>query len=91
MIKVEVRRIDKSTSNDIVESFDTVIANTFAEAIADGLREETANMECKKHPGIDSILLVEAVAGDNSNIDKSGFCCKEFADTIQVSFKGKSE
>lgn len=56
----------------------------YAEAYAIEVRDIVKDKKCKQHPDETSILKIIADKDESIRIDKSGFCCEEFANRIDV-------
>ena len=77
-------RVNKVKDSDSEFSVDSVVRNAGAEALAEKLRDELSSMSCNSHPDKKSVLIITPDSTSSFKFDKSGFCCKEFADTITI-------
>lgn len=83
MIEIRVNKINPS-KRDLASELENEIINEGAESIADDLKKELKSAKCDNHPDKKSILIITPVTATNFTFDKSGFCCKEFADSIKI-------
>jgi hypothetical protein len=61
------------------------VMNFGAEALADELKDKLKDAKCKNHPDKKSILVITPETSSSFKFDKSGFCCKEFSDSVTIS------
>lgn len=90
MLTIRVQKLPKRASKRLSQldpDFLTdIAANTMAETVAETLRQQTRDFKCEDHPGQNSTIVVHALTSAKPRIDKSGMCCKKFADRVQISF-----
>ncbi|MBH8571306.1 hypothetical protein KB206_20610 [Microvirga sp. STS02] len=66
------------------------MANGAVEEIAADLRRTMSNQRCEHHPNHTSTVVLRALdrpGGNLFDVQKRGFCCREFENTIQVTVK----
>ncbi len=71
------------TSSDIKDAGKTILNGT-VKALADSIQNEVGSLKCDNHPTRNSVLRVIAKPRTKIEFDKSGFCCKEFADRVTI-------
>ncbi|WP_108211744.1 hypothetical protein [Pontibacter mucosus] len=87
MIRVETRLLPNSSSKDIMSSITTQAANAAAKEFAKTVEAKVKTFKCEKHPSTGSTIRIIADKKEIIKIDKNSFCCKEFADSIQINVK----
>lgn len=87
MIKIKVIHLRPKKKNDFAESVTidslNVVADDFAKRIKKGLKGAKCD-ECKNK---NSTLIIKADRLKTIKVIKSGFCCKNFADSIKINIK----
>ncbi|MEI9921218.1 MAG: hypothetical protein WDO14_20880 [Bacteroidota bacterium] len=85
MITIKVIELVRSKPGISEELMDVPVGNYLAETIAEHLKKNVSKKRCEKHPDKESVLLIKAMpVGQLPVVDKTGFCCQEFADLIDV-------
>jgi len=77
----------KSTSSQREDLIRIPAANAGVDAFAKDLTPKLKNLKCEDHPTKTSVLKLVADKKDLVKVDKTGFCCKKFADSIKVTIK----
>jgi len=87
MIEVRTKLVSKSSGGNIADSIATAAANAATEGMADTVKKHIRDKACVAHkPGRGTIAL-SADKKKMFTAQKSGFCCKEFENSIVITTK----
>lgn len=87
MIKVIVKKLRPKKKNDISESPIVATINAATEGFADKVRKYVKNIKCEDHKDSRLTITISANRRKTMIVKKSTYCCKKFADSIQVQIK----
>ena len=88
MINIEVIQLELKNKDNLEELLFVTTTNAAANSLAKELEEKFHNLNCPVHK--DKISTLKLIVKKNKDfeieIDKSGFCCEEFANKIKINF-----
>lgn len=85
MITVEVVKLP------LTNTFEDSIfqaANIASEQFAENVRENVKGAKCINHPEANQLITIRAGQGKLFSVEKTQFCCKDFADSIRFHIDG---
>lgn len=81
MIKIKTKKVKaKRNTIDLVADANNMVCRDLAKFILNDVKD----FQCEEHPKQDSTLAIIADRKKIFKVDKSGFCCSEFADSIKI-------
>jgi len=87
MIEVRTKLLSKSSGGNIADSITMAAANAATAGMADTVKKHIRVKACVTHkPGRGTITL-SADKKKMFTVQKSGFCCKAFEDSIVITTK----
>jgi len=87
MIDVRTKLLSTSSGNNIADSIAVAAANAATEGMANSIKKHVRDKECAIHkPGRGTITLI-ADKRQMFTAQKSGFCCKDFENSIVINMK----
>jgi len=85
MIGVKVKFL--SNSKDQHNAIEAAMVNAVANGYAEEVRKELEDIKCENHPNQRSVLTVIADKRKQFKLEKTSFCCSEFADLVDQKIK----
>lgn len=87
MIDVRTKLLSKPSGGNIGDSITVAAANAAAEGMAGSIKKHVRDKTCAQHkPGRGTITLI-ADKKKMFTAQKSGFCCKDFENSIVITTK----
>jgi hypothetical protein len=87
MITIRTSKITSYRKNDLSESMRVTAYNGLVDAYAKELSKELTSKKCEVHPTRTSVLVLKADLREIIKVDKAGFCCKDFSNSINIQVK----
>jgi hypothetical protein len=84
MLRIDVRPLPPYTGPEIMETITTEAANAAVKKLARRIQKKMGSLACEKHPNTPSTLRLIADKELLLKVDKSSFCCREFAKAVPV-------
>lgn len=87
MIDVRTKLLSKPSGGTIGDTIAVAAANQATERMAESIKKNVKDKACAQHkPGRGTITLI-ADKKKMLTAQKSGFCCKDFEDSIVITMK----
>ncbi|MBL7981928.1 MAG: hypothetical protein JNL52_08985 [Flavobacteriales bacterium] len=87
MIEIRTKLLSKPSGANIGDSITVAAANAATEGMADSIKKHVRDKSCAQHkPGRGTITLI-ADKQKMFTVQKSGFCCKDFENSIVIETK----
>lgn len=87
MIDVRTKFLSKPSGGNIGDSITVATANAATEGMADSIKQHVRDKSCAQHkPGRGTITLI-ADKKKMFTVQKSGFCCRAFENSIVITTK----
>jgi hypothetical protein len=87
MVTINVKLLDKSNGATSGDNLRVAAVNANANNYVEKLRTQTAGLECLVHvPGHGDITVIADLT-DTVRMEKSGFCCQAFEDSMEFTVK----
>jgi hypothetical protein len=86
----KVRVPSSSNLSDFTKVIHAEAANAAVEQLAADLCRTLGSRQCTQHPNHTSTVVLRALdrpGGNLFDVQKRGFCCREFENTIQITVK----
>lgn len=87
MIDVRTKLLSKSSGDNIADSIAVAAANAATEGMGNSIKKHVRDKECAlQRPGRGTITLI-ADKKKMFTAQKSGFCCKDFENSVVINMK----